>query len=174
LAPPSWPLGATLFGQRVLSSATPSVLGDFTHHPISGGKRWRNSPAGGWGPGLRHPLVYPGDHMAGPKDSGLLRRRKPDSAFLADPPLPRPPAPQPYFPGGACKPRATLPRAAGPPGVRRPGKPRRDPCQVLCTEREHGGTQAASGRSGSPRKAWREGRRRHRTLWDLTLSGTQS
>jgi len=54
-------------------------------------------------------------------------------------------------------PRTTLPEAAGTLGGRRPGKPRRDPCALPCTEREHGGTQAVSPRSGSPREARREG-----------------
>ncbi len=38
MAPRSKPPAATLIGQRVLSSATPSVLGDFTHHSIRCGK----------------------------------------------------------------------------------------------------------------------------------------
>ena len=59
--------------------------------------------------------------------------------------------------GGTFRPRATLPGAAGPLGRRRPGKPRRDPCSFPCTEREHGGTQAVSRRTGSSREARREG-----------------
>src|SRR3990172_10622803 len=29
--------------------------------PSRNRQRWRNSPPGGWAPGLRHPLAYPGD-----------------------------------------------------------------------------------------------------------------
>ena len=67
---------------------------------------------------------------------------------------------------GTCRPRATLTKAAGPlgwseglrtPSERRLGKPRRDPCLCASTDREHGGTQAVSRRTGSPREARSEG-----------------
>ncbi len=85
-----------------------------------------------------------------------LVARKPDSAFLADPPLPRLRGLVYCFltRGQHVEVPSDMPGAAGPLGGRRPGKPRRDPCLFsFCTDREHGGTQGVSRRPGSPRKA---------------------
>jgi len=156
-APPSQPPAAT----------TPAVLGDFTHHysirqetavaKFSSGRLGAQPPP----PVGRSPIVRC------PEAGGRKRRGRSLRAarrWNAPRPLAKqiPPSSRirPFlgFPlGGTCRPRATLPEAAGPLGRRRPGKPRRDPCPFPCTEREHGGTQAVSHRSGSPREARREG-----------------
>jgi hypothetical protein len=60
------------------------------------------------------------------------------------------------FPGGTCRLRATLPGAAGPPACGGLGN-RGAAHASLCMGREHGGTQAVSRRSGSPREAESEG-----------------
>jgi len=57
---------------------------------------------------------------------------------------------------GTCRLRATLPGAAGPPACGGLGN-RGAAHASLCMGREHGGTQAVSRRSGSPREAWSEG-----------------
>ncbi len=118
--------------------------------------------------------------------SESFRSRKPGSAE-SRPCSPRPPQETPF-------PRGTLfCSSAAPAGLERHRRKRRGPsagdglghrgalrAHGLCTEREHGGTQAVSRRSGSPREAWSEGptvlhssgageRRGDRTRWPRKL-----
>ncbi len=101
--------------------------------------------------------------------SECLRRRKPGSAG-SRPTSPRPSV-WPYAADVGCPPRFLLSTTPGSTCRSRPTcRERRGPsagdglgnrgairAHVLCTDREHGGTQAVSHRPGSPREARREG-----------------
>ncbi len=121
--------------------------------PSGNTERWRNSPAGGWAPGLRHPLArgirtahvrgWEGDNAEEgvPSESGTI-----------------------WFACGRGPAAATAP--AGP---ERHWRKRQGPSAsdglgnrgailgLPCTDREHGGTRAVSRRSGSPREPRSEG-----------------
>jgi hypothetical protein len=134
--------------QRVLSSATPSVLGDFTHHSIKK------------------------EAAVAKFSSGRMGARPPPPVGLSGGPRPAanrvPPGPGP---APLALPTAPIARAqAAPAGPERHCRERRGPSAgdglgnrgairagLLCRDREHGGTQAVSRRSGSPREAQSEG-----------------
>ena len=98
--------------------------------PSRNRERWRNSPPGGWAPGLRHPLASPRP-PEGTRSRFLKQHLQVPSDIAGS--------------GGAPR-QATAWEAEA-----------RIHAGLLCRDREHGGTQAVSRRSGSPREARSEG-----------------
>jgi len=137
-------------GQRVLSPGNPAVLGELTHHQIirENGWRWRISPLGGRAltAATRAPTRRKEPRTVGPG----LRGRKSLNSF--DPAMDPGTATAPGGPERHCRERR------GPPASDGLGNRGAIRASGLCTEREHGGTQAVSRRAGSPREARSEGR----------------
>ena len=98
--------------------------------PSRNRERWRNSPPGGWAPGLRHPLASPRP-PEGTRSRFLKQHLQVPSDIAGS--------------GGAPR-QATAWEAEA-----------RIHAGLLCRDREHGGTQAVSRRAGSPREARSEG-----------------